>query len=62
MREKSRKQLRIQAALGIAQQVGLPDWVDVNSEQFRGVFKSAPGRDDILPDINENLVVELYSK
>ena len=62
VREKSRKQLRIQAALGIAQQVGLPDWVDVNSEQFRGVFKSAPGRDDILPDINENLVVELYSK
>jgi len=62
VREKSRKQLRITAALGIAQQVGLPDWVDVNSEQFRGVFKSAPGRDDILPDINENLVVELYSK
>src|ERR1700735_3433139 len=40
VREKSRKQLRIQAALGIAQQVGLPDWVDVNGEQFRGVFKS----------------------
>jgi len=62
VREKSRKQLRITAALGIAQQVGLPDWVDVNTEQFRGVFKTAPGRDDILPDINENLVVELYSK
>jgi small subunit ribosomal protein S4 len=62
VREKSRKQLRIAAALGIAQQVGLPEWVDVNTEQFRGVFKSAPGREDILPDINENLVVELYSK
>ena len=62
VREKSRKQLRITAALGVAQQVGLPDWVEVNDKEFRGVFKSAPGRDDILPDINENLVVELYSK
>ncbi|HWF97679.1 MAG TPA: 30S ribosomal protein S4 [Steroidobacteraceae bacterium] len=62
VREKARKQLRIQAAIGIAQQVGLPEWVEVNDKEFRGVFKSAPGRDDVLPDINENLVVELYSK
>jgi len=62
VREKSRKQLRIQAALSVAQQVGLPDWVEVNDKEFRGVFKTAPARDDILPDINENLVVELYSK
>ncbi|MBW4049864.1 MAG: 30S ribosomal protein S4 [Proteobacteria bacterium] len=62
VREKSRKQLRIQSALGIAQQVGLPEWVEVNDKEFRGVFKSAPSRDDVLPDINENLVVELYSK
>ncbi len=62
VREKSRKQLRIAAALGIATQVGLPDWVEVNDKEFRGVFKSAPGRDDILQDINENLIVELYSK
>jgi len=62
VREKSRKQLRIQSALNIAQQVGLPEWVDVNAGEFRGVFKSAPGREDVLPDINENLVVELYSK
>ncbi|MBV8783995.1 MAG: 30S ribosomal protein S4 [Gammaproteobacteria bacterium] len=62
VREKSRKQLRIQSAMNVATQVGLPDWVEVNGEQFRGVFKSAPGREDILPDINENLVVELYSK
>ena len=62
VREKSRKQLRIQSAMNIASQVGLPDWVDVNAEQFRGTFKSAPSRDDVLPDINENLVVELYSK
>ena len=62
VREKSRKQLRIQSALSVAQQVGLPDWVEVNDKEFRGVFKTAPARDDILPDINENLVVELYSK
>jgi len=62
VREKSRKQLRIQSALSVAQQVGLPDWVEVNDKEFRGVFKSPPARDDILPDINENLVVELYSK
>jgi small subunit ribosomal protein S4 len=62
VREKARKQLRIQSAIGIAQQVGLPEWVEVNDKEFRGVFKSAPSRDDVLPDINENLVVELYSK
>jgi small subunit ribosomal protein S4 len=62
IRERSRKQLRIASALGVAQQVGLPEWVEVNDKEFRGVFKSAPSRDDILPDINENLVVELYSK
>ena len=62
VRERARKQLRIQSAIGIAQQVGLPDWVEVNDKEFRGVFKSSPGRDDVLPDINENLVVELYSK
>ena len=59
VREKSKKQLRIQSAMQIATQVGLPEWVDVNSTEFRGVFKSVPGRDEILPDINENLVVEL---
>jgi small subunit ribosomal protein S4 len=62
VREKSRKQLRIQSALSVAQQVGLPDWVEVDDKEFRGVFKSVPARDDVLPDINENLVVELYSK
>ena len=61
-REGKRKQLRIQSALSVAQQVGLPEWVEVNDKEMRGVFKSVPARDDILPDINENLVVELYSK
>ncbi len=62
IREKSRKQLRIQSALTIAGQVGFPDWLEVNDKEFRGVFKAVPGRDEVLPDINENLVVELYSK
>jgi small subunit ribosomal protein S4 len=62
VREKSRNQLRVQSALAIAAQVGFPEWLDVNEKEMRGVFKSAPARDDVLPDINENLVVELYSK
>ena len=62
IREKARKQLRIQNAMQIASQVGLPEWVEVNDKEFKGVFKQVPARDDILPDINENLVVELYSK
>ncbi len=53
---------RVQSALQIASQVGLPEWVEVNDKDFKGVFKQVPARDDILPDINENLVVELYSK
>ena len=62
IREKARKQLRIQNALTVASQVGFPEWLDVNEKEFRGVFKAAPARDEVLPDINENLVVELYSK
>jgi small subunit ribosomal protein S4 len=62
IREKSRKQLRIQSALAVAAQVGFPDWLEVNDREFRGVFKTVPAREDVLPDINENLVVELYSK
>jgi small subunit ribosomal protein S4 len=46
----------------VATQVGFPDWVEVSDKEFRGVFKAVPGRDEVLPDINENLVVELYSK
>jgi small subunit ribosomal protein S4 len=62
IREKSRKQLRVQNALTVAAQVGFPEWLEVNDKEMRGVFKAAPGRDEVLPDINENLVVELYSK
>ena len=60
--EKSKKQLRVVNALTVAAQVGFPEWLDVNEKEMRGVFKAAPNRDDVLPDINENLVVELYSK
>jgi small subunit ribosomal protein S4 len=62
IREKSKTQLRVQSALASAAQAGFPEWLDVNEKEMRGVFKSAPARDDVLPDINENLVVELYSK
>jgi small subunit ribosomal protein S4 len=62
VREKSKKQLRIAGALTVAQQVGFPEWVEVNDKEMRGVFKAIPAREDVLPDINENLVVELYSK
>jgi small subunit ribosomal protein S4 len=62
VREKSRKQLRVQGALAIAAQSGFPEWVEVSDKEMRGVFKSVPERSDVLPDINENLVVELYSK
>jgi len=62
IREKSKKQLRIQSALNIAEQYGLPDWVDVNSKNMEGVFKSVPERSELPSEINEQLVVELYSK
>ncbi len=62
VRDKAQKQARIAAALAMATQVGLPDWVEVDEKKLSGVLKSLPDRDQILPDINENLVVELYSK
>jgi small subunit ribosomal protein S4 len=62
VREKAQKQLRIQSALQIKAQVGFPEWVEVDEKKFTGTFKQLPDREDILPEINENLVVELYSK
>jgi small subunit ribosomal protein S4 len=62
IREKAKKQTRIQGALSIASQVGFPEWVQVDDQKMVGVLKQIPAREDILPDINENLVVELYSK
>ncbi len=60
--EKAKKQDRIAAALQIASQVGFPEWVEVDEKKMEGTYKAVPERDEILPDINENLVVELYSK
>ena len=62
VREKAKKQQRVAAALAIASQVGFPDWVEVDDKKMFGILKSVPDRDEILPDINESLVVELYSK
>lgn len=62
VREKAKQQSRIVEAMEVASQLGLPDWVEVNEKKLTGTFKAVPDRDQILPDINENLVVELYSK
>jgi small subunit ribosomal protein S4 len=62
VREKARAQTRIAQALSVAAQIGFPDWMDVDEKGLKGTFKSVPEREQMLPDINENLVVELYSK
>ena len=62
VREKSRKQARIAESMSLAEQVGFPDWIDVNHTAFEGTFKAFPLRSELPPDINEQLVVELYSK
>jgi small subunit ribosomal protein S4 len=62
VRERAKAQMRIQSALNIAGQVGFPEWVEVDDKKMAGTLKALPERDEILPDINENLVVELYSK
>ncbi len=62
IREKSRNQSRIAESFSIATQAGMPDWLDVDEKGLKGTFKALPTRDQILQDINESLVVELYSK
>ncbi len=62
VREKSRKQLRIQAALEMAGERGFPEWMQVDEKKMEGVFKRCPDRDDLPSWMNEQLVVELYSK
>jgi len=62
LREKAKKQLRVQSALALAAQRGEPEWIDMNSDKLEGVFKSLPDRQDLSSEINENLIVELYSK
>jgi small subunit ribosomal protein S4 len=62
VREKSKKQNRVVEALQLAQQVGLPAWVEVNADKAEGVFKKVPDRDEFAADVKEALIVELYSR
>lgn len=62
VREKSRSQLRIQSALQLAAQRSPAGWVDVDATKLSGVFKRPPDREELPQEINENLIVELYSK
>ena len=62
VREKSRGQARVKEALELAKQIGFPAWVDVSVEKVEGVFKKSPDRDEFASDVNESLIVELYSR
>ena len=62
IRQKSKEQLRIKSALDLAAQRGAIDWVSVDSGKLEGQFTRKPERTDLPPEINENLIVELYSK
>lgn len=62
IRERSKKQTRISEALELAGQRGLPGWVEVDAKKMEGVYKANPDRTDLPAEINESLVVELYSK
>ena len=62
VREKAKNQLRVAQALELCAQRGRVEWVDVDAEKKSGVFKSVPVRSDLSSDINESLIVELYSK
>jgi small subunit ribosomal protein S4 len=62
VREKSRAQARIVDSLNLAEQSGFPAWVSVDKTKMEGVFKSAPDRAELAGDINESLIVELYSR
>ena len=60
--EKSRNQLRIKSAMELAQQRGISDWIDVDAKKMEGTYKTRPERGELPADINEHLIVELYSK
>lgn len=62
VRDKARNQLRVQAAVDIAEQMGAPEWMEVDLKGKKGIFKNAPDRSDLPAEINESLVVALYSK
>jgi len=62
VREKSKKQARIAAAVELSEQREKPTWIEVDGKEMKGVFKRTPERSDLSADINEQLIVELYSK
>jgi small subunit ribosomal protein S4 len=62
IREKAKGQLRIKQALDLATQRGRPDWVDVDNSKMEGAFKAVPEREELPSEINESLIIELYSK
>jgi small subunit ribosomal protein S4 len=62
VRDKSKKQLRIQAALKLAAQRGVPEWLTTDSDAMQGMLSRVPDRADLSSEINENLIIELYSK
>lgn len=62
IREKAKNQLRIKSALEVAAQRGMPEWVQVDAGKMTGEFKSVPERSELPAEINESLIVELYSK
>ena len=62
VRERSKTQARIQDALNLADQNGFPSWVSVDKTKMEGTFKALPERSDIAADVNESLIVELYSR
>jgi len=62
VREKSKKQVRVLEALELAKQIGFPAWVEVAVDKAEGVFKKSPDRDEFAADVNESLIVELYSR
>ena len=62
VREKSKKQLRITDSVKLAESIGLPDWVKVDTAKLEGVFTKTPDRDQFGAEIKEALIVELYSR
>jgi small subunit ribosomal protein S4 len=62
LRDKAKKQVRVQDALSLAEQSGFPSWVSVDKAKMEGIFKQVPERGDIASDVNESLIVELYSR
>jgi small subunit ribosomal protein S4 len=62
VREKAKKQVRVQNAVALAEQYGFADWIEVDATALKGIFKRVPDRSDLPADINESLIVELYSK